>query len=130
MDRGLWTWMKVGKRTNHPNSMKAFVYLLIISFFLLSACANDDILEAETYVYNINQCDDRWGNANQADELEDRVSTYLEDVKIEMLGFRVLVIEGVFCQACGCPSGLSIVIDLSQRDGRRLLNLNDGWEKL
>ncbi|MDW3649189.1 MAG: hypothetical protein R8P61_19130 [Bacteroidia bacterium] len=105
------------------------LYLILISAILFVACDGEDpLLLSSQYAYEQTHCSDPWGNTNEAAELDSLVSDYLAAKEIEVLASQVEGGEIASCRACTCVTGRSIVINLSDQDGQKLLDLNEGWK--
>ncbi|MEM8889668.1 MAG: hypothetical protein AAGD28_16965 [Bacteroidota bacterium] len=106
------------------------IYLIPAAFLLLAVgCTQEVLPEASFYTYEQTQCSDPWGNTNQVSDLESLVQDYLGTKEIAVIESTVLVADedAAFCAACNCPTGRTVYVKLSEVDGQKLLDLNEGW---
>ncbi|MEM8889667.1 MAG: hypothetical protein AAGD28_16960 [Bacteroidota bacterium] len=111
--------------------MKTFkcLYTIFLMAGLFIACDGEDpLLLSSQYSYEQTHCSDPWGNTNEATELDALVTNYLADKEIEVLTSQVEGEEIASCRACFCVTGRSILINLSDEDGQKLLDLDEGWK--
>jgi len=111
--------------------MKIFKCLSTIFFIagLFIACDGEDpLLLSSQYSYEQTHCSDPWGNTNEASVLDSLVIDYLDQKDIEVLASQVEGEEIASCRACFCVTGRSILINLSDEDGQKLLDLDEGWK--
>ncbi|MEL6252446.1 MAG: hypothetical protein AAFR87_10590 [Bacteroidota bacterium] len=101
---------------------------MICIIILFGACEEVPLPDSLQYSYEQTYCSDPWGDTSDSEELLDLVKEYLADRDIEVLSPSVQSGEMSLCRACTCTSGLRISIGLSEEDGQKLLDLNEGWK--
>lgn len=80
------------------------------------------------YKYEQTKCSDPWGNDRKPATLQQAVIDYLTPKLISVLDSEVKTETGQACEACNCLTGSTILLKLSEEDGQKLLDLNEGWE--
>jgi len=101
---------------------------LIISAMAIS-CKEDIPLAEFTHKYEQTQCSDPWYDAGDNDPFPDAAITYLQSKSISVIDSKVLSVNDTqFCAACVCPTGKTLLIKVSDADGQKLMDLNEGWE--
>lgn len=102
---------------------------LVLIAFTITAC-EEDVLPAEfTHKYEQTKCSDPWGNDRDANAFTQAVVQYLNDKLITVLDSDIETESGQSCEACNCLTGSTILIKLSEEDGQKLIDLNEGWKE-
>jgi len=122
------------------NKMSKFIRIpslastLIISALLcLNSCSKNElqpdimIVKTTTYSYNETQCADPWQQFDGAYDLtpEERVLVYFEslDIEVSNIDFQPLAGDIAVCQACVCPSGNIIQLEVAPEAEEFIENL-------
>jgi len=88
---------------------KVLIVIIFLSFFF--ACDkdfNDEIWMS----FNETQCHNPWQNISPTDT-EYAVQKYLENNGINILNIKIETYSsGPFCEACNCPSGRKILVQI------------------
>ncbi len=107
-----------------------WILLGLLMSFLLISCEDEGVSDEFTHKYEQTQCSDPWGDERESNAFSRAVIDYLEDKLINVQDSKVETVSGNFCAACNCPTGSTIQIKLSEGDGQKLMDLNEGWEAL
>ena len=110
------------------NVLKCFCTILLLAGLFVACDEEDPLLLSSQYSYEQTHCSDPWGNTTEASVLDSLVIDYLDQKGIEVLASLVEGEEVASCRACFCVTGRSILINLSDEDGQKLLDLDEGWK--
>ncbi|MEM8889669.1 MAG: hypothetical protein AAGD28_16970 [Bacteroidota bacterium] len=103
--------------------------VLVLTSFTLISCEEDVLATEFTHKYEQTKCSDPWGNDRDANAFTQAVVQYLNDKLITVLEADVETENGQSCEACNCLTGSTILIKLSEEDGQKLIDLNEGWKE-
>lgn len=88
-------------------------WLFICTLFVFTSCEKRNYVKTS---YLATQCADPWGSGNQS-ELRVTVKEYLSQQGIEIISMDFRQNRDVLtCQACGCYSGLEILVTVLKND--------------
>ncbi|MDW3649191.1 MAG: hypothetical protein R8P61_19140 [Bacteroidia bacterium] len=108
--------------------LKHLMMALAIFLSLAGTSCEEDLSPAEfTHKYEQTKCSDPWGNDREANAFTQAVIQYLNDKLITVLESDIESENGQSCEACNCLTGSTILIKLSEEDGQKLIDLNEGW---
>lgn len=110
------------------NVLKCFCTILLLAGLFVACDEEDPLLLSSQYSYEQTHCSDPWGNTNEARVLDSLVIDYLDQKGIEVLASLVEGEEIASCRACFCVTGRNVLINLSDEDGQKLLDLDEGWK--
>ena len=87
--------------------------LILCTLLMFSSCEKRNYVQTS---YLATQCADPWGTGNQA-ELRIKIKDYLSDQGIEIVSMDFKQNREVLtCQACGCYSGVEILVTVLKND--------------
>ncbi|MEL6252444.1 MAG: hypothetical protein AAFR87_10580 [Bacteroidota bacterium] len=109
--------------------IKHVVMVMAMLLMLVGTSCEEDVLPAEfTHKYEQTKCSDPWGNDRDANAFTQAVVQYLNDKLITVLDSEIEMENEQSCEACICLTGSTILIKVSEEDGQKLIDLNEGWK--
>ncbi|MEM8889665.1 MAG: hypothetical protein AAGD28_16950 [Bacteroidota bacterium] len=114
-----------------------FIFFFCLIGLSTFSCSETELeLEREDYTHTLYQsnCTYPWARGLNLDQELANLEIYLyyQGVKVLALDYKHSSIE-IDCRgaaACTCPSGAEYLLKLNNRNGRNLLDLNEGWVEL
>jgi hypothetical protein len=105
-----------------------FIKLLIFLLFGITACDKVVSDETETILYKPTQCSDPWDEAeyfvNPNLSREERFKLYLKNKGIvNLLEFKNIKDDKVYCSACNCPSNDNFSFKLNHSDYTKIMTI-------
>jgi len=100
---------------------------MVLSLSSIS-CESDVLPNTFGFKYEQTKCGDPWGNDRKPATLQQAVIDYLTPKLISVLDSEIETSTGQACEACNCLTGSTILLKLSEGDGQKLLDLNEGWK--
>lgn len=100
--------------------------LALLSFV---ACEEGPTADAFTHKYEQSKCSDPWGNDRDVNTFTQAVVQYLKDKLITVQDSKVETSSGQSCEACHCTTGTVLLVKVSEEDGQKLMDLDEGWEE-
>lgn len=105
------------------------MFLIYVSLF---ACENKDISPTFTHEIYVKANENPWGDATGTDEqITEDVKTYLDgkNIKVKEIGTGLILVQHL-CVSGECLTGLVVKIRVSEKNSKKLAELDEGWRRI